>query len=370
MALRALLLAREREKNRAAMARVRALEEKQLAEKRYARKFIDRGGALGKFVQFGMLCRKASTSPLFENTVLVAIVVAGGLVALNTYDGMEESVGAKLVDGIVMTIFALEILLKLLAQHVRFWRYFVGEEWRWNNFDFLVFVFSLPVWDAFFDGSFVLALRLMRLMRFMKIIHKIPTLRLIIEGLIGGLSAVTAISLLLFLIFYLYAIVGEAISPACTARTRSARASAASQPRVFGLTLPPCGPRCAPGVTFFGANDPWHFASFRKAFVTLIRCATLEDWYAPRRPMLFLAIQLYESNLFPRPPALLPSTTIYDPGRTSCTLTTTDATYTTMGSTSKALRRRTLAPICAKTRARSRCSPWCSSSHSSRSRRS
>lgn len=206
---RALILAREREKNQEAMARVEEAEEKRREEQRFAQQYIDAGGALGRFVKFGMACRELSTSPPFENTVLAAIMVAGGLVALNTYDGMEESMGAKVVDAIVLTIFAFEIVVKMLGEHVQFWRYFVGKEWRWNNFDFLVFLFSLPIWDAFFDGSFVLALRLMRLMRFMKIIHKIPTLRLIIEGLIGGLSAVTAISLLLFLILYLYAIVGE-----------------------------------------------------------------------------------------------------------------------------------------------------------------
>jgi len=288
---RALILAREREKNQEAMARVEAAEEKRREEQRFAQQYIDGGGALGRFVKFGMACRKLSTSPPFENTVLVAIMVAGGLVALNTYDGMEESMGAKVVDAIVLTIFAFEIVVKMLGEHVQFWRYFVGEEWRWNNFDFLVFLFSLPIWDAFFDGSFVLALRLMRLMRFMKIIHKIPTLRLIIEGLIGGLSAVTAISLLLFLILYLYAIVGEwwattntpthqhipRLHLLCT-RATAAPATPPARPRLTSCAHPPFLLAASAGVTFFGTNDPWHFASFRTAFITLIRCATLEDW--------------------------------------------------------------------------------------------
>jgi len=32
------------------------------------------------------------------------------------------------------------------------------------------------------------------------------------------------------------------------------------------------------GVSVFGLNDPIHFGSLHMAFITLFRCATLEDW--------------------------------------------------------------------------------------------
>lgn len=62
---------------------------------------------------------------------------------------------------------------------------------------------------------------------------------MIVMGLIGGLRSIGYIVLLLFIIFYLFAVAG---------------------------------------ITFFRANDPWHWLNMGRAMVTLFRAATLEDW--------------------------------------------------------------------------------------------
>ena len=129
---------------------------------------------------------------------------------------------------------SLSLLLLLLPA---IWRYWLGKEWRWNNFDFVIVLACVP---GLFDlGSQVVVLRLLRLMRLAKVFRKIPQLQMIVMGLVGGLKSISYIVLLLCLVFYLYAIVG---------------------------------------VMMFRDNDPFHWYSLPVAMMTLFRIATLEDW--------------------------------------------------------------------------------------------
>ena len=141
-----------------------------------------------------------------------------------------------IIDFIVTLVFIIETIFKILAEGFGPWRFFVGPEWKWNNFDFIIVALCLPGVPA---GDYfpVALLRIARLMRLAKILKKVPQLQMIVMGLVGGLKSIAYIGILLLLVFYLFAII------------------------------------C---IMLFRDNDPWHWHNLHTALVTLFRCATLE----------------------------------------------------------------------------------------------
>lgn len=192
---------------------------------------------LKPFLLFCQQCDKVALSPSFANYILFCILLAGALVGVQTYPGFEEDQTILWLDLIILYSFTLEVALKILGEGMGPYYYFVGPEWAWNNFDFLIVVFSLP-FIPFAAGQIKL-LRLIRLMRLAKAFRKIPQLQMILMGLIGGLKSIIYIVILMVLIFYLYA--------------------------------------CA-GIIFFRDNDPFHFKSIEVSMLTLLGVATLDGW--------------------------------------------------------------------------------------------
>ena len=59
--------------------------------------------------------------------------------------------------------------------------YLTGEEWKWNWFDFIVVIFSMPI--GLFSSGGIAYLRLVRLARLGKLIQRVPAFRIIILGM-------------------------------------------------------------------------------------------------------------------------------------------------------------------------------------------
>jgi len=150
---------------------------------------------------------------------------------------MEEKFILQVLDFIILTVFCLEVVVKILAESTRPWLYFMGPDYKWNWFDFLIVVFSLPIPGL--SGMNASFLRLLRLARITKIFKKIRQLQMIVSGLIHGLKSIVWILLLMLLIFYLFAVAA---------------------------------------VIVFKQNDRFHFGNIPIAMVTLFRASTLEDW--------------------------------------------------------------------------------------------
>ena len=171
-------------------------------------------GCLRSYVLFTNRMNRFVQGDAFSGFIIAVIVLAGVLVGVQTYDlapypdlshyTLQPSTIA-LLDGVdvgILTIFVLEALVKIVAEGLEPWRYFVGPEWRWNVFDFLIVLACLPIWPWGDSGGSIALLRVLRLMRVVKLIKKIPQLQMIVVGLIGGLRSISYISLLLFLVFY------------------------------------------------------------------------------------------------------------------------------------------------------------------------
>jgi len=195
------------------------------------------GGFMCSYSKLADRAKIMSQREDFNLFIIAVIMVAGLLVGLQTYDGMEVEPAVVALDNIVLGIFTFECILKIVAEKYRPWQYLTGPDWRWNCFDFTIVMLCMPFIP--FEGGSVKLLRLLRLMRVVKLIKKIPQLQMIVMGLIGGFKSIGYIMLLLFLVFYLYAIVG---------------------------------------IIAFKGNDPWHFGNLPVAMNTLFRMSTLEDW--------------------------------------------------------------------------------------------
>mgnify|MGYP000347642691 CR=1 len=210
---------------------------------------------LKPYIKWANLNEKLVNNPTFNNFVIICIIGAGVLVGIQTYPSYQNPVGqtgflkpeensggvgvVESIDDFILIVFSVECLAKLFAEGGAPWRYFVGKEWKWNNFDLVIVVACIPwIPVAELVGN-VAFLRLLRLARLAKVFRKIPQLQMIVMGLVGGMKSIAYIVLLLFLVFYLYAIAG---------------------------------------MMLFRDNDPFHWETLPTALMTLFRAATLEDW--------------------------------------------------------------------------------------------
>jgi hypothetical protein len=205
-------------------------------------KLISLDGLTGlrrKYVKLANLSIRMLDNTWFNSLVMLCISWASLSVGLQTYPSLSTSVVLDDLDLGVLSVFILECVSKIMAEGLSPWRFFTGKEMRWNTFDFVIIVMSLPVWGSALGGSNIAILRMLRLMRIMKLVKRVPQLYMIVMGLIGGLKSIGYIMLLLFLVFYLYAI---------------------------------------SGMYAWQDNDPFHYRNVPIAMVTLFRMATLENW--------------------------------------------------------------------------------------------
>ena len=188
-------------------------------------------------------------STLFQNSILLLILLAAALVGIETYPAMRKQYGTLLdaLDSIVLWLFVLEAVLKM-AQHGKHWhRYFRDP---WNIFDFLIVaVCFLPI-----DAQYAAVLRLARILRALRLVSVVPQLQLIVGSLIKSLPSMMYVSILLMLMFYFYAVMG---------------------------------------VFLWSGNDPVHFKDLQTSMLSLFRVVTLEDWTD------IMYIQMWGSDRYP-----------------------------------------------------------------------
>lgn len=180
------------------------------------------------------LLKKIADSKWFQNFIIGVILFAGVLVGVETYPAMRQAYHDRLhmLDGIVLTIFTAEVVIKMGAEGNKPWRYFRDP---WNVFDFIIVAACfLP-----FQGSAITVLRLLRLLRVLKLVKALPKLQILVAALLKSIPSMVYVSVLLGLLFYVYAVAA---------------------------------------VFLFGENDPVHFKDLQIAMLSLFRVVTLEDW--------------------------------------------------------------------------------------------
>jgi voltage-gated sodium channel len=142
--------------------------------------------------------------PVVESRLTQKIIIA--LILLNALTlGLETSVTAMAyagpvlvaVDRLILAIFTLEVLAKMFAYGLRFWRN------PWNVFDFLVVGIALVPGTGPFS--------VLRVLRLLRLVSMVPKLRFIVEALLRAIPGIGSILGLLMLVFYVFAIIATGL---------------------------------------------------------------------------------------------------------------------------------------------------------------
>ncbi len=129
-----------------------------------------------------------------RNFILGVIIFNAIILGLETSDTLMAQAGGliKALDRVCLVIFVVEILLKLFAHRLNFFRN------GWNVFDFLI------VGIALLPGTGGLSvLRALRILRVLRVISVAPRLRRVVEGFVSALPGMGSVFLLMAIIFYI-----------------------------------------------------------------------------------------------------------------------------------------------------------------------
>jgi voltage-gated sodium channel len=173
-------------------------------------------------------------SKAFNRFIITVIAIAAVLVGLETSADIRAEYGKWLhvFDVVILTIFTIEILLKMGAHGKRPWDYFKDP---WNVFDFsIVVVCFMPM-----DGQFAAVLRLVRILRVLRLVSAVPRLQLLVGALLKSIPSMGYVGILLLILFYIYGVMGTFL---------------------------------------FGKHDPVHFGTLGASMLALFRTVTMEDW--------------------------------------------------------------------------------------------
>jgi voltage-gated sodium channel len=136
-------------------------------------------------------------SERFQRFILGLIILNAITLGVDTLPGAQAAMGGflEMVDHVVVTVFAIELALRLVAYRASFFKS------GWNWFDLLVVCASLvPAAGAFS------VLRLVRVIRLARLISMIPAMRVVVESLLHALPGIASVGMLLGLIMYVSAV--------------------------------------------------------------------------------------------------------------------------------------------------------------------
>ncbi len=138
-------------------------------------------------------------SSRIQNLIIAVIVFNAITLGLETSVMVRAHVGDWLwwIERIVLTIFVVEILIKLYAHRLYFFRS------GWNVFDFVIVGVSLVP-----DAGPLAILRALRILRLLRLVTKMQRLRRIVESLLRAIPSIGWIAVLLLMVFYIFAVMG------------------------------------------------------------------------------------------------------------------------------------------------------------------
>ncbi|PSL41576.1 voltage-gated sodium channel [Planomicrobium soli] len=165
------------------------------------------------------------------NFITILILINAILVGLETYPDFAAKYSTWLLalDFVILGFFTLEILIKLYLYRTKFFRN------GWNNFDFIIVVGSLVLYNS----PYISVLRIFRVLRVLRTITTIPSLRRVVAALFMAIPTITSVIVLMSIIFYVYAVIG---------------------------------------TFFYSSVEPEFFGNLGLSFITLFQVFTLESW--------------------------------------------------------------------------------------------
>ncbi len=184
--------------------------------------------------------KKLVDSTVFQNVILVIIILNSVVLGLQTSSAVMASIGdiLTIIDKICLGIFIVEMVLKMIAYN--FFGYFKN---GWNWFDFIIILTSLLSGLTILSSIRILRVfrvfRSLKGLRGFKMISSLKPLQVIISAIGKSIPGISWTALLLLIIYYIFSIIG---------------------------------------VTQYGEAFPDWFGNIPKAMYTLFQVMTLESW--------------------------------------------------------------------------------------------
>ncbi|UUV06011.1 MULTISPECIES: ion transporter [Ruegeria] len=137
-------------------------------------------------------------APVFGRFITAVIIFNAILLGMETSPTLMELAGPLIValDRLCLTIFVVEIAMKLIATGRRFFTN------GWNIFDFLIVGIALVP-----SAGGLSVLRALRILRVLRVISVAPRLRRVVEGFISALPGMASVFLLMAILFYIGAVI-------------------------------------------------------------------------------------------------------------------------------------------------------------------
>jgi voltage-gated sodium channel len=174
--------------------------------------------------------RRYLEHPRIQHFIMLLIVINAVILGLETVPVAMAEYGPLLIalDQLILGVFVVEILLRIYAHRLRFFRD------PWSLFDFIV------VGIALVPASGPLAvLRALRILRVLRLLTLVPSMRRVVGALLGSIPGLSSIALVLLLIYYVFAVIATKL---------------------------------------FGENFPQWFGSIGESLYSLFQIMTLESW--------------------------------------------------------------------------------------------
>jgi voltage-gated sodium channel len=168
--------------------------------------------------------------PRVQNGIMVLIVINAIILGLETVPFAMDNYGTLLLtlDHLILSVFVIEILLRIFAHRLGFFRD------AWSIFDFIVVGIALvPA-----SGPFAV-LRALRVLRVLRLMTLVPSMRRVVGALLKSIPGLGSIALVLLLIYYVFAVIATKL---------------------------------------FGPEFPQWFGSIGESLFTLFQIMTLESW--------------------------------------------------------------------------------------------
>jgi voltage-gated sodium channel len=141
--------------------------------------------------------RRLVEAPRFQHAITVVILLNAVTLGAETSHTVMARAGGLLhaVDKIALSIFVVELLLKLYAYRLSFFR----DAWNW--FDFVIIGISLvPATGG------LSVLRAFRVLRVLRLISIVPSMRRVVSALLSAIPGMASIVGLLSLVMYVAAV--------------------------------------------------------------------------------------------------------------------------------------------------------------------
>ncbi|GMG81193.1 hypothetical protein LNKW23_04050 [Paralimibaculum aggregatum] len=140
---------------------------------------------------------RLTDSARFRNFILGVIVFNALVLGLETSKTVMEAIGPPLraLDKLCLGIFIVELMLKLYAQRLEFFRR------AWNIFDAVIIGIALMP-----TGGGLAVLRALRILRVLRVVSVAPSMRRVVQGFLNALPGMGSVILLMGMIFYVGAV--------------------------------------------------------------------------------------------------------------------------------------------------------------------